>query len=53
MLRSVWLNLFIAIHTIIFCIWGFLLSLFDRDGKLVRTFAAIPWAKIILSVAGV
>ncbi len=53
MFRAFWLNLFIAFHTIFFCIWGFILSLFDRDGRLVRLFAAIPWAKIILSVAGI
>ena len=53
MLRSLWLNIFIGIHTIIFCIWGFILSIFDRNnGRLVHLFAAVPWAKVILRVAG-
>ncbi len=54
MLRTVWLNLFIGIHTIIFCIWGFILSIFDKkNGRLVHLYAAVPWAKIILKVSGV
>jgi len=54
MFRSIWINLFIGIHTIIFCIWGFILSVFDKkDGSLVHLYAAVPWAKIILWVAGV
>lgn len=54
MLRSILLNLFIGIHTILFCIWGFLLSLFDREnGRLVHLYAAVPWARIILWVGGV
>ncbi len=54
MLRSILLNLFIGIHTILFCIWGFFLSLFDKkNGKLVHLYAAVPWAKIILWVGGI
>ncbi len=54
MIRSLWLNTFIGIHTIIFCIWGFILSLFDKkDGKLLHLYAAVPWARIILWVGGV
>jgi len=52
MFRSLCLNFFIGIHTIIFCIWGFILSIFDKgDGKLVHLWAAVPWAKIILWVS--
>ncbi len=54
MLRSIYLNIFIGLHTILFCIWGFILSIFDKEnGRLVHLFAAVPWAKIILWVSGV
>ncbi len=54
MFRTVWLPFFIGIHTIIFCIWGFILSIFDKEnGRLVHLYAAVPWAKLILKVSGV
>lgn len=53
MLRFFCLNAFIAIHTIILCLWGLLLSLFDRKGRLVHFYAAVPWAKTILWVCDV
>jgi len=53
MIRFICLNGFIAIHTIIFCLWGFLLSLFSRNGRLVHFYAAVPWAKAILWVSGI
>lgn len=52
MIRSLCLNIFIGVHTIIFCIWGFILSIFDKhNGKLVHLYAAVPWAKIILWIS--
>ena len=53
MIRSALLNAFIVIHTIVLCVWGLLLSLFDRSGKLVHTHCAVPWAKTILFVCGI
>ena len=53
MIRFICLNGFIAVHTIIFCLWGFLLSLFSRNGRLVHFYAAVPWAKAILWVSGI
>jgi len=53
MLRFFFLNGFIAVHSIIFCIWAIILSVFDRKGRLSHFYAAVPWAKIILWVCGV
>ena len=53
MLRFFFLNGFIAVHSIIFILWGFLLALFDKDGKKVHFYAAVPWAKGILWVCGI
>jgi 1-acyl-sn-glycerol-3-phosphate acyltransferase len=53
MIRFLSLNAFIAVHTIFFCVWGFFVSLFDKNGKRVHFYAAVPWSKIILRVCGV
>jgi len=53
MIRFVCLNGFIGLYTIIFCLWGLILSLFDRDGSLVHRYCAVPWAKTILFICGV
>ena len=53
MIRFIWLNGFIALHTIIFCIWAVVLGLFDKDGRLIHYYVARPWARIILWVSGV
>ncbi|MEJ2724680.1 MAG: lysophospholipid acyltransferase family protein [Deltaproteobacteria bacterium] len=53
MIRFLALNAFIAVHTIFFCVWGFFVSLFDKNGKLVHFYAAVPWSKVILRVCGV
>ncbi len=52
MLRFFCLNAFIAIHSIIFCLWAIILSLFDKTGRLSHFYAAVPWAKTILWVCG-
>ncbi len=52
MIRAIYLNLFIGIHTLIFCLWGLLLSLFDQKGRVIHFYCAAPWAKIILWVCG-
>ncbi len=53
MLRSGLLNAFIAVHTILFCIWGLFLSLFDKSGRLVHVYCAAPWGRTILYVCGI
>ncbi len=53
MLRFVCLNVFIAIHSIIFCLWAILLSFFDKRGRLLRSYVNIPWSKTILWVCGI
>lgn len=53
MIRSFLLNAFIAIHSIVLCLWCLVLSLFDRDEKRVHFYGAVPWAKMILWVSGV
>lgn len=52
MLRFFFLNAFIAIISIIFCVWAIILSIFDKRGRLPHLYAAVPWAKIILWVCG-
>ncbi|MGD8985325.1 MAG: lysophospholipid acyltransferase family protein [Desulfobacteraceae bacterium] len=52
MLRFLFLNAFIAILSIIFCVWAIILSIFDKRGRLPHFYSAVPWAKIILWVCG-
>jgi 1-acyl-sn-glycerol-3-phosphate acyltransferase len=53
MIRFFCLNAFIVIHSIMACLWGITISLFDRDSNIVHRWCAVPWAKIILRVCGV
>ena len=53
MIRFIFLNGFIGIHTIAFCLWAVILSFFDRDGSLIHRWCAVPWAKTILFICGV
>lgn len=53
MIRFFLLNAFIAIHTIIFCLWGIFLTLFDRSGRLMHFYTSVPWARVILRVCGI
>jgi 1-acyl-sn-glycerol-3-phosphate acyltransferase len=53
MIRFICLNGFLAIHTIIFCIWAIILGFFDKDGRLIHYYVARPWAKTILWVSGI
>jgi 1-acyl-sn-glycerol-3-phosphate acyltransferase len=53
MLKFFLLNGFIAIQSIFLCLWGLLISAFDRNGRLVHAWGAVPWAKMILWVCGV
>jgi 1-acyl-sn-glycerol-3-phosphate acyltransferase len=53
MLRFLLLNAFITIHSILFSLWGIALSVFDRSGRTVHRYCAVPWAKTILFICGV
>ena len=53
MIRFIFLNGFIGLHTIVFCLWAFVLSFFNRDGTLIHRRCAVPWAKTILFICGV
>ena len=53
MIRFLLLNAFVGIHTLIFSIWACVLCLFDKDGTLVHSYSAVPWARIMLWVSGI
>jgi 1-acyl-sn-glycerol-3-phosphate acyltransferase len=53
MLRTILINLLIAVHTVLFCLYGIILALFDRTGRRIHFWVAVPWAKIILWFSGV
>lgn len=53
MLRFFLLNIFIGIHSIVFCLWGLLLYAIFRDEKKMHFLAAVPWARLILKVGGI
>jgi 1-acyl-sn-glycerol-3-phosphate acyltransferase len=52
MVRNILVNGFIAVHSMIFCLWGIFLSFF-WSGRTVHFKCAVPWAKTILRVCGV
>jgi 1-acyl-sn-glycerol-3-phosphate acyltransferase len=53
MFRFIFLNVFIVLVTIVFSLWGVLLSLFDASGRLTHFYAAAPWGRVILWACGV
>jgi 1-acyl-sn-glycerol-3-phosphate acyltransferase len=53
MFRFLWLHAFNGVHTVLFCLWGILVSLFDKNGRKVHFYAAVPWAKLILWSCGI
>jgi 1-acyl-sn-glycerol-3-phosphate acyltransferase len=54
MVRFALLNAFIALHSILFCLYGLVvLSPFDKGGRRVHFYCGVPWAKVILFVCGV
>ena len=52
-IRFFCLNAFIVIHSIMACLWGITISIFDRDNNIVHRWCAVPWARIILWVCGI
>ncbi|MCJ7595231.1 MAG: 1-acyl-sn-glycerol-3-phosphate acyltransferase [Desulfobacterales bacterium] len=53
MIRFLALNAFIALDTVLFSLWGVVLSLFDKDGRLAHFYVAVPWARSVLWACGV
>jgi 1-acyl-sn-glycerol-3-phosphate acyltransferase len=53
MIRFLYLNSFIVIYSIVICSWAFMLSLFDKTGRTIHSYAAVPWARVILWVCGI
>jgi len=53
MIFALIINTIIILYSIIMCIWGLLIVPFDRGGRLVHFYAAVPWAKGVLWICGV
>ena len=53
MVRSLFVNAIVIVHSILMCLWGLLIVPFDRNGRRVHFYAAVPWAKTILWLCGV
>ncbi len=53
MIRYLLLNIFIVIHSIIMCLYGIILSFFNKDDIIIHRRIAVPWAKILLKVCDV
>ena len=53
MIRFVCLNAFIAIYSIIFCLWAIALSFFNNGEKLIYFYVHRPWSRVILWVCGI
>jgi len=53
MIRFLFLNIFIIIHSIMMCLFGIILSFFNKDDNIIHRRVAVPWAKIYLKVCSV
>lgn len=53
MIRFVGLNALVVVLTLLFCIWGLILALFDSNGRKVHFHIAVPWARAILWLSNV
>ncbi len=53
MVRFFFLNAFLFIYSILFCLWGIAISIKDPKGRRVHAYCAVPWSKSILWVCGV
>ncbi len=53
MVRFIFLNAFLFIYSILFCLWGIAISIRDPKGRRVHAYCAVPWSKSILWVCGV
>ena len=53
MVRYIFLNAFLLIYSILFCLWGIAISIRDPKGRRVHAYCAVPWGKSVLWVCGV
>ena len=53
MVRFIFLNAFLLIYSILFCLWGIAISIRDPKGRRVHAYCAVPWGKSVLWVCGV
>jgi 1-acyl-sn-glycerol-3-phosphate acyltransferase len=53
MVRFIFLNAFLFIYSILFCLWGIAISIKDPKGRRVHAYCAVPWSKSILWVCGI
>jgi len=53
MIRFLWLNAFVTVCTIIFCLWDLLLSIIGKDGRIIHFYVSVPWSKVVLWVCGI
>jgi len=53
MVRFIFLNVFLVIYSILFCLWGIAISIRDPKGRRVHAYCAVPWGKSVLWVCGV
>ncbi len=52
MIRFIGLNSLIIIHTILFCLWAGVMTLFGFSGRSIHFRVAVPWARVILWLSG-
>jgi 1-acyl-sn-glycerol-3-phosphate acyltransferase len=53
MIRFLFLNAFLFVHSILFSLWGIAISIKDPKGRRVHAYCAVPWSKSILWVCGI
>lgn len=53
MIRSIFLNGFIGLATLMFCFMALPLMLFDRTGRMIHRLIAVPWGRTVLRVCNV
>ena len=53
MVRSLAVNVIVIVFSILMCLWALLIVPFDRNGRWMHFYAAVPWAKTILWLCGV
>ncbi len=53
MVRFLGLNTIIILHTLIFCLWAFILTLLGFSSRSIHLYVAKPWARVILWLSNV
>jgi 1-acyl-sn-glycerol-3-phosphate acyltransferase len=53
MIRAFCINTFIGIHSLFFCLYALVLTIFDKSGRLAHDYATVPCARLTLWISGV